>query len=81
MQKELFVIKNEANEVVFKSNDSKSLIDYVNDVLSASFNVKTSIQELESILYSEKKLTLHVKEIKKHVDNHQRAFVMRFFAL
>ncbi|MCU7192803.1 hypothetical protein GMA43_11810 [Turicibacter sanguinis] len=61
MQKELFVIKNEANEVVFKSNDSKSLIDYVNDVLSASFNVKTSIQELESILYSEKKLTLHVK--------------------
>ena len=61
MQKELFVIKNEANEVLFKSNDSKSLIDYVNDVLSASFNVKTSIQELESILYSEKKLTLHVK--------------------
>ena len=61
MQIELFVIKNEANEVVFKSNDSKSLIDYVNDVLSASFNVKTSIQELESILYSEKKLTLHVK--------------------
>ena len=61
MQKELFVIKNEANEVVFKSNDSKSLIDYVTDVLSASFNVKTSIQELESILYSEKKLTLHVK--------------------
>ena len=61
MQKELFVIKNEANEVVFKSNDSKSLIDYVNDVLSASFNVKTSIHELESILYSEKKLTLHVK--------------------
>ena len=55
------MIKNEANEVVFKSNDSKSLIDYVNDVLSASFNVKTSIQELESILYSEKKLTLHVK--------------------
>ena len=61
MQKELFVIKNEANEVVFKSNDSKSLIDYVNDVLSGCFNVKTSIQELESILYSEKKLTLHVK--------------------
>lgn len=38
MQEELFVIKNEANEIVFKSNDSKSLIDYVNDVLETTIN-------------------------------------------
>lgn len=61
MQEELFVIKNEANEIVFKSNDSKLLIDYVNDVLETSIDGKTSIQELEATLYSEKKLTLHVR--------------------
>lgn len=55
------MIKNEANEIVFKSNNSKSLTDYMNSVLYTSFNGKTSIQELEVTLYSEKKLTFHVK--------------------
>ena len=61
MQEELFVIKDEANEVVFKTNSSKSFIDYVNDVLDASFTDKTSLQEVESVLYKEKKLSLYVK--------------------
>ena len=61
MQEELFVIKNEANKIVFKSNDSKSFIDYVNDVLETTINWKSSIQSLETILFFEKRLTLNFK--------------------
>ena len=61
MQEELFVIKDEANEVVFKTNSSKSFIDYVNDALEASFTGKALLQEVESVLYKENKLSLYVK--------------------
>ncbi len=55
------MITDEVNEVVLKSSDSKPLIDYVNNVLETSIDGKTSIKELEATLYSEKKLTLHVR--------------------
>lgn len=61
MQQETFVITNEANEVVFSTDSVNELIDYLNDALSLNISKKDSIQDIDAILFSEKKLTLNCK--------------------
>lgn len=61
MQQETFVITNEANEVVFSTSSANELIDYLNDGLSLNISKKNSIQDIDAILFTEKKLTLNCK--------------------
>lgn len=61
MQQETFVITNEANEVVFSTDSVNELIDYLNDALSLNISKKDSIQDIDAIIFSEKKLTLNCK--------------------
>lgn len=55
------MITNEANEVVFSTDSVNELIDYLNDALSLNISKKDSIQDIDAILFSEKKLTLNCK--------------------
>lgn len=61
MQQDTFVITNEANEVVFSTSSVNELINYLNDVLNLNINKKNSIQDIDAILFTEKKLTLNCK--------------------
>lgn len=61
MQQETFVITNEANEVVFSTSSVNELISYLNDVLNLNVSKKNSIQDIDAILFTEKKLTLNCK--------------------
>lgn len=61
MQKETFVITNKAQEVVFSASSVNELINYLNDVLNLNISKKNSIQDIDAILFTEKKLTLSCK--------------------
>lgn len=61
MQQETFVITNEANEVMFSTSSVNELISHLNDVLNLNISKKNSIQDIDAILFSEKKLTLNCK--------------------
>ena len=61
MQQDTFVITNETNEVVFSTSSVNELINYLNDVLNLNINKKNSIQDIDAILFTEKKLTLNCK--------------------